>query len=259
MAIEFKNNPTESTRITSPYGYRISPITKRPSGHKGIDIGALTRGISGDRIYSVADGTVIISKVNNGGINVGYGYYVVVQHYGFATLYAHLTRLITTVGQKVQAGQVIGYMGATGQSTGVHLHFGLIEGNFSGQKWKDPAPYLMTATKVRALAMEYERKKLQAQALITQLKTHIQIDDTEGLLADLIEYYNGSCWWVIKKLLECDFTNATPITGKKDIYRRAISKVEIQDKTSFNNELLKIKQDSIFWVIKKLLDKLGVA
>lgn len=115
--------PTDSKRITSSFGPRWGDF------HDGIDIGAIRAGVPGDSIYSVADGKVIISKVNGGGVTKGYGYYVAIQHDGFCSLYGHLQGLIVNVGQVIKAGQIIGKMGNTGTSTAAHLHFRLIEGN----------------------------------------------------------------------------------------------------------------------------------
>ncbi len=105
--------------ITSPYGMRIDPIDKVKKFHNGVDI----RANIGTPLLAVADGEVIISKVNGGGAKKGYGYYIVVQHKGFVTLSAHLNRLGAPVGTLVKKGQVIGYTGNSGKSTGPHLHF----------------------------------------------------------------------------------------------------------------------------------------
>ncbi len=105
--------------ITSPYGMRIDPVEKVRKFHNGIDI----RANIGTPILAVADGEVAISKVNGGGAKVGYGYYIVVQHKGFITLSAHLNKLGLPVGTVVKKGQVIGYTGNSGKSTGPHLHF----------------------------------------------------------------------------------------------------------------------------------------
>lgn len=149
--IKLRNWPTDSRRITSPFGPRWGDF------HDGIDIGATTKGVKGDNIYSVADGTVVISKVNGGGVTKGYGYYVAIKHNGFCTLYGHLQGLIVKVGQTVKAGQIIGKMGNTGTSTGAHLHFRLIEGNavsfdrLDNGKTKgsiDPEPFLRESQEV---------------------------------------------------------------------------------------------------------------
>lgn len=86
-------------------------------GHKGVDIAAPT----GTPIYAAAEGTVLIAR---NGWNGGFGNYVVIQHpNGVKTLYAHMNRLGTTSGAKVSQGEIIGYVGSTGKSTGPHLHF----------------------------------------------------------------------------------------------------------------------------------------
>lgn len=121
------------TRVTSGYGYRIHPIYGYKKFHKGIDIS--DTGIKGKPILAAADGTVSIAKYNSG----GYGYYVMINHGKsvkdgkyYATLYAHMSKYIVSVGQKVTAGQVIGYVGTTGASTGYHLHYEVRRGDKSG-------------------------------------------------------------------------------------------------------------------------------
>lgn len=109
--------------ITSPYGYRTHPISGKYKFHKGIDIAG--GNIKGKPIVAAADGTVSLATYNSG----GYGYYVMVNHgkaddgKSYVTLYAHMTKYIVKVGQKVKKGQTIGYVGTTGASTGYHLHF----------------------------------------------------------------------------------------------------------------------------------------
>ncbi len=96
-------------------------ITQGLHGWNGVDIGAKT----GTSILAAADGTVIISK-GGGGWNGGYGNYVVIQHSnGTQTLYAHMSRISSTItiGTQVSQGQTIGYVGMTGLATGPHLHF----------------------------------------------------------------------------------------------------------------------------------------
>ncbi len=109
-------NPTDSVKVNSPFGTRKLLSVDY---HNGIDIGPVVSGKDGDNIYSVADGTVRVSKVDP----TGYGNYVVIEHSNFCTLYAHLQKLEVKVGQRVKAGEIIGHMGNTGTSTGVHLHF----------------------------------------------------------------------------------------------------------------------------------------
>ncbi len=109
--------PSNTTRlVTSPYGYRIHPVTGRSRFHAGIDIGAAY----GTSILAANDGVVIVSGYNSG----GYGNYVVINHGGgYTTLYAHCSSLLVSRGQTVSRGQVIAKCGSTGMSTGPHIHF----------------------------------------------------------------------------------------------------------------------------------------
>lgn len=94
-------------------------ITQGLHGWNAVDIGAAR----GTPVYAAADGTVIIAR-NNGSFNGGYGNYVVLTHpNGTQTLYAHLRNTLTTPGQEVSSGQLIGFVGMTGHTTGPHLHF----------------------------------------------------------------------------------------------------------------------------------------
>lgn len=101
--------------ISSDYYYRVNPITGNYEYHTGIDIPAP----SGTNIIAADTGVVIVA-----GWNGGYGYCVVIDHGdGMSTLYAHQSKVGVSVGDTVTKGQVIGYVGTTGNSTGNHLHF----------------------------------------------------------------------------------------------------------------------------------------
>lgn len=105
-------------------GYFSNPlpggiITQGIHGWNGIDISAAR----GTPIYAAADGVAIISR-SNGAWNGGYGNYVVITHSnGTQTLYSHMRSTTISPGQSVSSGQTIGYVGATGRATGLHLHF----------------------------------------------------------------------------------------------------------------------------------------
>ncbi|MFK4874433.1 M23 family metallopeptidase [Novosphingobium sp. ZW T3_23] len=102
-------------RVTSPYGKRRHPILGFVRMHAGIDYGARY----GSPIYAVADGVV-----NFAGRHGGHGNYVRLAHGGgLDTGYGHMSRIAVSRGTRVKAGQVIGYVGSTGLSTGPHLHF----------------------------------------------------------------------------------------------------------------------------------------
>lgn len=105
--------------VTSGFGRRYHPILKRLRAHTGVDITAP----KGTPVYATADGTV--TSESPGG---GYGLTIVINHgYTYKTLYAHLSKKAVKPGQKVKRGQVIGYVGSTGMSTGAHLHYEVIK------------------------------------------------------------------------------------------------------------------------------------
>jgi hypothetical protein len=103
-------------RIASGFGYRIDPVYKDRRPHQGLDFTAP----QGTPIYATADGTV--KEV--GFTTSGFGNRVVINHgYGYETLYGHMYRFKARVGEKVKRGEVIGYVGNTGKSTGPHCHY----------------------------------------------------------------------------------------------------------------------------------------
>jgi murein DD-endopeptidase MepM/ murein hydrolase activator NlpD len=106
----------ELTRIASGFGYRIDPIYKTTKMHAGIDFTAP----QGTPIYATADGTV----KTGGNTGNGYGNHVVLNHgYGYETLYGHMVRVKVRQGQSIKRGEIIGWVGSTGKSTGPHCHY----------------------------------------------------------------------------------------------------------------------------------------
>ena len=109
--------PCSWIKLTSPYGYRTHPTTGQWKFHNGVDLA----NNQGTPIYAARSGKVTVATY--GGT---YGYYVTINHGdGFSSLYAHMTHDVVSVGQTVTKGQLIGYMGSTGRSTGPHLHFSI--------------------------------------------------------------------------------------------------------------------------------------
>jgi murein DD-endopeptidase MepM/ murein hydrolase activator NlpD len=103
-------------RIASGFGYRIDPIYKDKRLHAGLDFTAP----QGTPIYATADGIVKDAGFNTG----GFGNRVVINHgFGYETIYAHMVRIKARIGQRLKRGEVIGYIGNTGKSTGPHLHY----------------------------------------------------------------------------------------------------------------------------------------
>jgi murein DD-endopeptidase MepM/ murein hydrolase activator NlpD len=106
----------ELSRLASGFGYRIDPVYKTTKFHAGLDFAAP----QGTPIYATADGTITLS----GNTGNGYGNHVVINHgYGYETLYGHMVRVKGRSGQRIRRGEVVGWVGSTGKSTGPHLHY----------------------------------------------------------------------------------------------------------------------------------------
>lgn len=110
-------------RISSHYGYRNHPLTGTKKFHSGVDIAVELA----TPVYAAGSGTVIYA-----GRKGGYGRCIIIQHkFGFTTVYGHLSAYYTTVGREIKQGQVIGFVGSTGISTGNHLHFEIRKNNIA--------------------------------------------------------------------------------------------------------------------------------
>ena len=124
-------SPVRNYTLTSPFGMRVHPISKKWKMHDGVDMAAP----KGTPIYAAKSGKVTTASYQAGGA----GYYVSINHGdGFSSIYMHMTHYIVSKGQYVTAGQVIGYVGSTGGATGNHLHFGI---SYKG-KYVNPMNYV---------------------------------------------------------------------------------------------------------------------
>ena len=122
--------PINYTAFTSPYGWRTHPVYGGKRFHYGVDLAAP----KGRPIYATRSGTVSTASYNSSA-----GYYVQINHGdGYRSIYMHMTHYIVKSGQSVKQGQVIGYCGSTGASTGPHLHFGI---SYNGS-YVNPANYI---------------------------------------------------------------------------------------------------------------------
>ena len=126
LALQGENPPSDATwitpvsgwKLTSPFGMRTHPILKTQRMHNGIDMACA----QGTPIYATRAGKVTRTAYQAGGA----GNYVSINHLdGFSSIYMHMTHYVVSAGQTVSAGQLIGYVGSTGLSTGPHLHFGI--------------------------------------------------------------------------------------------------------------------------------------
>lgn len=104
------------SRMASGFGYRIDPVYKTTKMHAGLDFAAP----QGTPIYATADGIIKLA----GNMGNGFGNHVVIDHaFSYETLYGHMVRVKVRAGQKIRRGEVIGWVGSTGKSTGPHLHY----------------------------------------------------------------------------------------------------------------------------------------
>ena len=123
-------NPDKTKRISSKFGKRFHPIDGKIKKHLGLDISAKT----GTPVHATASGKVQKIKKSN----YGYGNVIELKHlFGFQTKYAHLDKIIVKEGQDIKKGDIIGFVGNTGKSTGSHLHYEVIK----NRKHLDPFPF----------------------------------------------------------------------------------------------------------------------
>lgn len=160
-------SPLKNTRITSHYGYRLHPITKKKTYHKGIDLKADRK----TSVYATADGIVSFVEPKDLG---GFGRVIKIQHnYGFQTVYAHLNKINVKVGDIVRKNQEIGLSGNSGRSTAPHLHYEIRFGSMVLNpkefiKW-NLGKYDDIFTKVRRIQWESLVKLINEQYKMVQL------------------------------------------------------------------------------------------
>ncbi len=144
-------SPLQFARVTSHFGMRRHPITRRMRSHTGVDYGAPT----GTPVSAIADGTVTMARYNG-----GYGNFVEVRHAGgLKSRYGHLSSYGAGIraGRSVRQGQVVGRVGTTGFSTGPHLHFEVLQGGRAVNPLKVIPPRAEPVPK--SLMAEFERVK----------------------------------------------------------------------------------------------------
>ena len=133
--------PLNDARLTSDYGMRTHPVLGGRRSHNGVDLAAPT----GTPVYATADG--IVGRANRFG---SYGLYVQIEHGAkLETRFAHMSKLAVATGQRVHKGDLIGYVGSTGRSTGPHLHY---EVRIDGQA-VNPIPYMVETEAQQAFAL----------------------------------------------------------------------------------------------------------
>ena len=165
--------PLRHIRITSSFSYkRYHPILKRYRPHHGTDFGAR----KGTPLLAVNSGKVIFS-----GWMGGYGKVVKIRHAGgYISLYAHQSRIRVKRGQRVKKGQIIGYVGSTGRSTGPHLHFGLMKNG----RWINPMRVLRKKSALKTVVKHFTKY----EKVTTTKYRKIEIEGTKENKKKLIGY-----------------------------------------------------------------------
>lgn len=165
--------PLRHVRITSAFSYRrYHPILKRYRPHHGTDFGAR----KGTPLLAVNSGRVTFS-----GRMGGYGKVIKIKHGGgYESLYAHQSRLRAKKGQRVKKGQIIGYVGSTGRSTGPHLHFGLKKNG----RWINP----MSVLRKKSIKKSVLKKYTKYEDVTTTKYKNVAIKGVKEKRAKLLRY-----------------------------------------------------------------------
>jgi len=154
-------SPVKNTVITSRFGYRIHPITKKKKFHRGLDFGANRK----TPIYATADG--IVRYVQPGNIG-SFGRLIIISHnYGFETLYAHLRKTFVKVGDVIYKGDRIGLSGNSGRSSGPHLHYEIRHGT------KSLNPYYFVKWNIKTYESIFKKEpRVNWKPLLKLIKKH---------------------------------------------------------------------------------------
>ncbi|MDW5299402.1 MAG: M23 family metallopeptidase [Sedimentibacter sp.] len=197
--VKFKFLPLEKIVVTSPYGLRNLTVNGiNYWWHNGIDLYANLQ----TPVYAVDDGTVMAAKYDG----EGYGYYIALNHGKFGTLYAHLLNNVVTQGKTVKAGDLIGYSGDTGTTTGPHLHLELricTYDNFWDRASCDRSVFMRTVDPMLFIE-EYQEsaKALTLETAISIVKTKAGLEDkTMDYIANDYKYGNDLITKLAKALL----------------------------------------------------------
>jgi murein DD-endopeptidase MepM/ murein hydrolase activator NlpD len=166
--------PLRHIRVTSSFSLRRwHPILHKYRPHHGTDFGA-RRGVP---LLAVESGKIVYA-----GWMRGYGKVVKIKHKsGFISLYAHQSRIRVRLGQRVKKGQIIGYVGSTGRSTGPHLHFGLMKNG----RWVNPMKYLGKTKTVLKTFTKYKNEK------ITKYK-FVNLENASSYKKELIKFIENN-------------------------------------------------------------------
>ena len=168
-------------KITSHYGYRIHPITKKKSFHYGVD---LISGSGNRNLFAIEDGYVQLTVTNQSKATTGYGNRIWIRYprINISVMYAHCEKVYLKKGDKVKKGDIVAYEGKTGAATGVHLHFGMTK--IGSDKWLNPETYDYTPPKTETVTPTVDRDEYKDQLKVVTTQLRVRKDHNTN--ADII-------------------------------------------------------------------------
>lgn len=171
--IRLDHLPLDNIEVTSPYGRRdMSLEGKNYWWHNGLDLKASLN----TPIYAVAEGTIKSAKYDK-----SYGYYLALDQGRYGTLYAHLSSYLAKEGSRVKAGDLIGYTGTTGDSTGPHLHLEIRLGKYEkfwDRAYCDPGVFMNTTDPLPYIEDYLERQRIfTPEEAITIVQSRAGLED----------------------------------------------------------------------------------
>lgn len=170
-------SPINYSKISDKFGYRTNPVTKKYHHHSGIDLKAKI----GTPIYAPADAVVEYAQTKG-----QYGKYLLLAHsFGFKTAYGHLSRYVVKSGDYVSKGDIIGYVGNTGRSTGAHLHYEIRYLH----KWLNPKKFLTWSPETYMDVIASQRL-VNWNMLMKQIKQRLQMQVEDKI--EVARVNNGS-------------------------------------------------------------------
>ncbi|MDP9698856.1 hypothetical protein J2T16_001753 [Paenibacillus intestini] len=216
-------NPFEGYRITSSFGYRIHPIHGGQTFHRGVDL--VTEPWNGP-VSAFLEGTVRFATEGRTGSGFGgYGLTVALEdHRGYLHCYGHLSRIAVNVGQRVRKGQLIGYQGSTGQSTGPHVHYEIRKTSSPSYGYTasedgvvEPTAYLLNEYGTISQEEEGSPMTSQEKQLFTLMQKQLELQG--GWIQEQKRLSNMSCPAWAKEALDYYRPYIQDDTGSYDFWR----------------------------------------
>ena len=171
----------EKPKITSHYGWRIHPISKKKSFHYGVD---LISGTGNRKLFAIEDGYVQMVVTNQSKATTGYGNRIWIRYprINISVMYAHCEEVYLKKNDKVKKGDVVAKEGKTGAATGVHVHFGMTK--IGSDTWLNPETYDYIPPKTEEVTPTVDRNEYKDQLKV--VTTQLRVRKDHNTKADII-------------------------------------------------------------------------